>query len=338
MTCNLRTGAMRKPDPLDYITKEVAVASAEPGTPAPLWSSFLATITAGDQELQDYLQRVAGYCLTGLVNEHVLFFLYGTGANGKSVFINTLVGVWKDYAISIPSEMLMASNTDRHPTEIARLRAVRLAVASEIEIGRSWAESKIKQMTGGDKLQGRFMRQDFFEFTPQFKLMIAGNSKPSLRGVDEAIRRRLHLIPFTVTIPAGDRDSQLPDKLKAEWPVILRWAIDGSLIWQRDGLKPPKAVLAATAGYLAGEDSFALWHADCTAADPNAWESSADLWQSWKRWAEAAGEFVGTQKRFSQALEDHGFVPHREAGTGKRGFHGARLNRPDYTDDPRTGP
>jgi putative DNA primase/helicase len=338
MTCDLRTGAVRAPNPEDYITKLVAVDPAPEGTPAPLWHSFLATITNGDQELQNYLQRVAGYCLTGSTIEHVLFFLYGTGANGKSVFINTLVGIWNDYAITIPSEMLMASNTDRHPTEIARLRAVRLAVASEIEIGRSWAESKIKQMTGGDKLQGRFMHQNFFEFTPQFKLLIVGNSKPSLRGVDEAIRRRLHLIPFVVTIPPKERDHQLPDKLKAEWPAILRWAIDGCLIWQRDGLKPPRAVLAATESYLAGEDSFALWRGDCTTADANAWEASADLWQSWKRWAEAAGEFVGTQKRFSQALEDHGFVPYRQPSTRTRGFHGARLMRHDYTDDPRTGP
>jgi len=253
------------------------------------------------------------------------------------VFINTLVGIWNDYAITIPSEMLMASNTDRHPTEIARLRAVRLAVASEIEIGRTWAESKLKAMTGGDRLQGRFMHQNFFEFTPQFKLMIMGNHKPGLRGVDEAIRRRMHLVPFTVTIPPEQRDLKLEEKLVAEWPAILRWAIDGCLIWQRDGLKPPRAVLAATESYLAGEDSFALWQGDCTSPDPNAWELSADLWQSWKRWAEAAGEFVGSQKRFSQTLEDHGFAPKRQPGTGKSGFNGARLLRRDYTDDPRTG-
>jgi putative DNA primase/helicase len=337
MTCDLRTGDLREPSSEDYITKLTAVAPAEPGTDAPLWHAFLGRITDGDKDLQDYLQRVAGYCLTGLTTEHVLFFCYGTGANGKSVFINTMVGILHDYAVTIGTDMLMASLGDRHPTEVARLRGVRLAVGSEIEVGRSWAESKLKQMTGGDKLQGRFMRQDFFEFTPQFKLLIAGNSKPSLRGVDEAIRRRLHLIPFTVTIPPEERDHQLPDKLKAEWPAILRWAIEGCLLWQQHGLQPPQAVLAATEGYLAGEDTFALWRDECTTADQNAWESSGDLWQSWKRWADAAGEFVGTQKRFSQTLEDHGFVPERQPGTGKRGFRGARLNRHDYTDDPRYG-
>jgi putative DNA primase/helicase len=218
--------------------------------------AFLDKITDKDTELQSYLQRVSGYCLTGSVKEHALFFLYGTGANGKSVFVNTLVGIWRDYAITVSTDMLMVSNTDRHPTEIARLRGVRLVVGNEVETGRTWAESKVKSLTGGDRLQGHYMRQDFFEFDPQFKLMIIGNNKPSLRGVDEAIRWRLHLIPFTVTIPAEERDRELPEKLKTEWPAILRWAIDGCLMWQRDGLNPPAKVVDATKNYLAAEDTW----------------------------------------------------------------------------------
>jgi putative DNA primase/helicase len=337
MTIDLRTGAIRPPDPLDYMTKSTAVCAADPGTPAPLWAEFLDRITAGDVELQNYLQRVAGYCLTGSVHEHVLFFLYGTGANGKSVFVNTLLGISGDYAFTIGTELLMVSNSDRHPTEIARLRGVRLAVGSEIEIGKTWAESKIKALTGGDRLQGRYMRQDFFEFDPQFKLVIVGNHKPSLRGVDEAIRRRLHLIPFTVTIPPEERDPGLFDRLKAGWPAILRWMINGCLAWQTGGLNPPGSVLAATKKYLAAEDTFERWRDECTTPDPNAWESSADLWASWKRWAEAAGEFVGTQKRFSQTLEERGFASERQGGTGGRGYRGAQLIRPDYTEDPRYG-
>jgi putative DNA primase/helicase len=233
--------------------------------------------------------------------------------------------------------MLMTSNADRHPTEIARLRGVRLAVGSEVEVGRTWAESKIKAMTGGDRLQGRFMRQDFFEFDPAFKLVVIGNHKPSLRGVDEAIQRRLHLIPFTVTIPAEERDPALPDKLKAEWPAILRWALDGCLMWRRDRLSPPAPVRNATADYLAGEDTFELWRDACTVVDVNAWESGDELWGSWKRWAENAGEFVGSQKRFSQTLRERGFVPARQPGTGRKGYRGARLSRPDYTEDRRYG-
>jgi putative DNA primase/helicase len=242
-----------------------------------------------------------------------------------------------DYALTIGTEMLMVSTSDRHPTEVARLRGVRLAVGSEIEIGKTWAESKIKALTGGDRLQGRYMRQDFFEFVPQFKLMIVGNHKPSLRGVDEAIRRRLHLIPFTVTIPPEERDPELSQKLTAEWPAILRWAIDGCLEWQSQGLNPPKAVRDATATYLASEDTFELWRDACTTPDPNAGESSADLWRSWKAWAENAGEFVGKQKSFSLTLEERGFSPARQGAVGSRGYYGARLNRPDYTEDRRYG-
>jgi putative DNA primase/helicase len=337
LTIDLRTGIAREPNPLDYMTKVLAVAAAAPGTPAPIWEAFLYRITAGDAELQNYLQRVAGYCLTGSISEHALFFLYGAGANGKSVFVNTLLSIMGDYAITIGTEMLMVSNHDRHPTEIARLRGVRLAVGNEIEIGRTWAESKIKALTGGDRLQGRYMRQDFFEFEPQFKLVIVGNHKPSLRGVDEAIRRRLHLIPFTVTMPMAERDPELPEKLKGEWPAILRWAIEGCLIWQRESLNPPAAVRDATSSYLAAEDIFELWRDACTTPDPDAWESSAELWASFKRWAETAGERVGTQKSFSQTLEERGFERARQGSAGTRGYRGARINRRDYTDDPRYG-
>jgi putative DNA primase/helicase len=337
MTADLRTGTAREPDPLDYMTKITAVASAPPGTTAPLWTSFLARITDGDDDLQAYLKRLAGYCLTGDIREHALFFLYGTGANGKSVFVNTLVGIWNDYAVTIGTDMLMVSNSDRHPTEIARLRGARLAVGSEVEVDRTWAESKIKALTGGDRLQGRFMRMDFFEFDPQFKLMVIGNNKPSLRGVDEAIRRRLHLIPFVVTIPSAERDLDLPEKLKAEWPAILRWAIDGCLEWQRRGLCPPPCVRAATDQYLAGEDTFERWRDDCCTIDPYAWESSAALWASWKGWAEQAGELVGKQRKFSEKLEEHGLIPERQGKSRTRGYTGARLNRPDYTEDRRYG-
>jgi len=173
---------------------------------------------------------------------------------------------------------------------------------------------------------------------PQFKLFIAGNHRPGLSRVDEAIRRRMHLVPFNVTIPEEDRDLELPGKLKAEWPGILAWMLDGCMAWQVDGLNPPESVRAATEKYLAAEDTFERWRDDCTTSSPNAWESSADLWHSWRRWAETAGEFVGTQKRFSQTLEERGFTAARD-GTkaNRRGYRGVRLTRTDYTEDPRYG-
>lgn len=323
---DLKTGEMRPPDRSAHCTKSTAVAPAPDGTVPTLWNAFLHRVTAGDTGLMGFLQRLAGYCLTGVTSAHALAFAYGTGANGKSVFVNTLSGLMGGYATSTPIETFMATGSDRHPTELADLRGARLVTASETEEGRRWAESRIKQMTGGDPIKARYMRQDFFEYMPQFKLLLSGNHKPGLRGVDEAIRRRLHLIPFTVTIPPQERDPDLPRKLREEWPAILRWMIDGCLVWQEMGLAPPDAVLAATAGYLAEEDAFELWAEECCARMPDAWESGADLFASWKAWAERAQEFVGSQKRFSQTLEARGVRPHRH-GSGTRGFNGLRVIR-----------
>jgi putative DNA primase/helicase len=149
--------------------------------------------------------------------------------------------------------------SDRHPTDLAGLRGARLVTATETEEGRRWAESRIKQLPGGDTIAARFMRQDFFEYRPQFKLFIAGNHKPSLRSVDEAIRRRFHLVPFAVTIPPEERDGELAEKLKNEWPGILAWMIEGSLGWQTDGLHQPEAVSTATEAYLSAEVTIAAW-------------------------------------------------------------------------------
>lgn len=186
--------------------------------------------TGGDKELQSYLQRMVGYALTGSTQEHALFFLYGTGANGKSVFVNTLATILGDYATNAPMDTFMETRTDRHPTDMAGLRGARFVAAIETEQGKRWAESKLKNLTGGDKISARFMRQDFFEFFPQFKLFVAGNHKPAIRNIDEAMKRRLHLIPFTITVPPERRDKNLQQKLLAERDGILAWASSPS-IW-----------------------------------------------------------------------------------------------------------
>jgi len=332
MTVDLRIGEQSPPRREDYITKATA---AKPGGECPIWLGFLDRVTGGDQNLQDYLQRAVGYCLTGCTHEHVMFFLYGTGANGKSVFINTISGMMGDYAVVAPMEAFISSPNDRHPTELAMLRGARLVTAVETEEGKRWAESRIKALTGGDRITARFMRRDFFEFTPKFKLMIAGNHKPSLRSVDEAIRRRLHLIPFTVTIPPEERDEILADKLKAEWPGIMRWAVQGCLEWRRIGLAPPEAVQKATEEYLDQEDAFAQWFEECCQRTDMGHETTADLFASWKGWAERTGEDAGSQKRLAQNMLDRGFEPKREGGTGRKGFSGIRLIRANYSDDPR---
>jgi putative DNA primase/helicase len=258
---DLRTGKLLPHDRARYMTKIAAVA---PGGDCPRWRNVLAEITVGNDGLAKFLQRVVGYGLTGITREHALFFGYGTGSNGKGVFLNTVAAVLGDYAAVAPMETFMASFSERHPTDLAGLRGARFVTAQEIEEGQRWAESKIKALTGGDPIAARFMRQDFFTFTPQFKLLIAGNHKPSLRTVDAAIRRRLFLIPFTITIPSGKQDKQLAEKLKAEWPGILQWAINGCLEWQQVGLAPPACVTIATEAYLEAEDSVTQWLHECS--------------------------------------------------------------------------
>jgi putative DNA primase/helicase len=321
-TIDLLTGEGKPHDPTNYLTKVTGVAPAG-REPIPTWRSFLNRVTDNNVELQKYLQRMAGYSLTGLTREHALFFLYGLGSNGRTTFINAITACAGDYHRAAPIETFTASTHDRHPTELAGLRGARLVTAIETEEGRRWAESRIKTLTGGDKISARFMRQDFFEYTPQFKLIIAGNHKPGLRSVDEAIRRRFNLIPFTVTIPPGERDETLPDKLNAELPGILAWMIDGCIDWQRLGLAPPEIVTEATAAYLEAEDATAAWIEEAGDRDPNAWEKSGDLYASWVAWAKTAGEYEGTQKRFAQNLETRGFTYERRMTA--RGYRGLRL-------------
>jgi P4 family phage/plasmid primase-like protien len=315
---DLRTGTMLKHDPDKYMTKLTAVA---PDGDCLLWRKFLAEITGGDKELETFLQRIAGYSLTGSTREHALFFLYGTGTNGKSVFINTLVGILADCATVAPMETFVVTQGERHPTDLAGLRGARLVTATETEQGRRWAEAKIKALTGGDRVSARFMRQDFFEYTPAFKLVIGGNHKPGLTGVNDAIRRRFHLVPFTVTI--AEPDKELPEKLRPEWPGILAWMIEGCRSWLENGLNPPDPVKVATATYLAEEDSFAQWIEECSVTGTDQWGAGALLWGSWQQWAEASKEPPGSRKAFAEAMAAHGHP--KEKRQGVRGYAGIAL-------------
>jgi putative DNA primase/helicase len=324
---DLKSGNTRESDPLDYMTKMTTVA---PGRRCPTWHEFLKRTTDGDNDLQSYLQRVVGYALTGDTSEHALFFAYGIGANGKSTFLNAVSGMIGDYHKTAPIETFTASQTERHPTDLAGLRGARMVTAVETEEGRRWAESKIKTLTGGDKISARFMRQVFFEYVPQFKLLIAGNHKPSLRTVDEAIRRRFHLIPFTVTIPPEQRDTTLGDRLKEEWPGILAWAIEGCVEWLDKGLAAPKAVVDATAKYLEAEDGINTWIDECCERDRDSFTASSILFASWTAWATRSGEAVGSQKTLVENLSNRGFEQVRQRLGDRdshpvRGFIGLRI-------------
>lgn len=205
------------------------------------------------------------------------------------------------------------------------MRGARLVSVTEVEDGIGWALSKIKWVTGGDKIKARFMHQDFFEFIPQFKLLIAGNHKPEFHCVDEAIRRRIVLIPFSTTISEAERDPNLVEKLRAEFPGILNWAIHGCLAWQRDGLKPPDAVVKETENYLASQDALANWLDERCENSRDGWESSGALFANWRSWCDLNGEDSRTQRWFAQQLEAKGLKPERTSRA--RGFRGIVLRR-----------
>jgi putative DNA primase/helicase len=326
VTIDLRTGIARDPIPADYITKKAASVAAPNGTPHPIWTAFLERV-APDPELRAFLQRFCGYCLTGITSEHKFAFAYGTGANGKSTFINTIAAIFGNYATIADMGTFVATGGERHPTDLAKLRGARLVVAQETQKGRRWDETKIKALTGGDKVTARFMRQDFFDYSPTFKLFIAGNHKPRLHTVDEAMRRRLLLLPFTVQIPPAERDPHLLHKLEAERPAILRWCVDGCLEWQRTGLAPPAIVQDATAAYFADQDTLQQWLDECTEdGGPAAFTRSAELFASWKLWCEERNWQPGSAMALSEALIDRGFEKGRD-GNGHRGFRRLTIKR-----------
>jgi putative DNA primase/helicase len=333
---DLRTGEIRPHAPDDYMTKITAVAP-DASCPTPIWNGFLDKVTDGDRNFRAYLMRVTGYALTGVTREHAMFFLCGPGGNGKSTWVTTVSKILGDYHRTAPIDVFTDSGVERHPTELAMLHGARLVTATETEEGRRWAESRIKTLTGGDRIQARFMRQDFFGFEPQFKLVIAGNHRPGLRSVDEAMRRRLNVLPFTVEIPEAARDLELAEKLKPEWPGVLAQMIAGGIAWQQTGLRPPKAVKGATAAYMAEEDAMGRWLHERLATgqlfrDVNGWATFGSLYRDWRHWAEANGERVNSTKWLSARLEERKFIPLR-GSRGVAGFCGLRWARDEGDDD-----
>ncbi|MGX0977204.1 putative DNA primase/helicase [Roseovarius sp. MBR-51] len=321
-TVDLRTGDLRQAARGDMITKLTACAPTAPGSRPEKWLTFLHEIFDGDADLVAFLQRAAGYALTGLTTEHKLLFLYGTGRNGKSVFLNTLTHIWGDYARRAAAETFLNSAVEKHSTGLAGLQGARLVAGSELPVGKTWDESVIKDLTGGDRMTARFMRGDFFDFDPQMTLMIAGNNQPSFRGVDEAIRARVALVPFLVTIPPERRDKSLSDKLRAEGPQILRWAIEGALQWLDKGLNVPAKVAAASTEYMDDEDTLGQFLIDETATDPAGFVTTTDLHDRFKFWCDRQGLHPWTLHTLRKELKSRGFQDHRRPHG--RGFIGLK--------------
>lgn len=326
-TVDLRTGTLRPAQADDRITKVAAVAPEsdfDPDVDCSQWLTFLAEVTSNDAGLIRFLQQWCGYCLTGNIREHALLFIYGPGGNGKSVFLNTLTGILGDYCCTAAPDTFTASKAERHPTDFAMLRGARLVCASETEEGKAWAEVRIKEATGGDPITARFMRQDFFTFRPAFKLTIVGNHKPALNTVDDAMRRRVNVVPFE-TRPANP-DRELEAKLREEWPGILAWMIAGCLDWQAHGLQKPGVVANATNEYFEDQDTFGRWLAEGCEIGRAHVSTLTALWDSWTRFACSEGESaMKRNKGFTDALRARGFRPIKDTHNIRgRGFQGLK--------------
>jgi putative DNA primase/helicase len=318
-TLDLRTGELLPHRREDMLTKLAPVAY-EPKALCPLWMNCLTKWMGGNQRLLTYLQRAAGYSLTADVGEQILFFLYGSGANGKSTFLLTLLDLLGDYAIQTVSDLLMVKNSEAHPTERADLFGRRFCATIETEEGKRMAEALTKQLTGGDKVKARKMRQDFFEFSPTWKIWLAANHYPQIRGTDHAIWRRVKLIPFTVTIPDYEKDKALAQKLKAEAPGILAWCVRGCRDWQRDGMAEPDEVRAATEAYRKEQDTIEEFLHDCCVLNDQLSAQAGKLLEAYTAWS---GEKISA-KAFRQKLNDKGY--HSERGvTGHYRYKGIGL-------------
>jgi putative DNA primase/helicase len=298
---NLRTGRMRPHDPGALHTK---ITAATPNGDCPLFRRILERVQP-DETIRDYIQRVAGYALTGSSRDHALSFWHGGGRNGKGTVIHAIRRALGDYGLEVPAETLMESSHDRHLTEIAVLHGARLVVGSEIDTGRRWNESRLKRLTGGDPISARYIGKDLFEFEPTHTLVIIGNAKPGLRSVDEAIRSRMHLVPFEVTIPAAERDTTLTERLEAEYGGILAWALKGCTAWQSTGLAPPPKVQQATEAYLVGEDMLATWIDEC--CKPGGQVTLGAAHRSYREWCERNGAIVLGRNGFSDQLASRGY-------------------------------
>jgi P4 family phage/plasmid primase-like protien len=321
---DLRTGRLRSHDPSAYFTK-LAPVDYVSDAECPIWTRFLDTVFAGDQELIQFVKRLGGYCLTGSVNEHILAILHGTGANGKSTLLNGLLEICGDYAFKASDSLLVDRPGDSHPTSIADLAGKRIAFASETEEGGRLNEAKIKELTGGERVRARRMREDNWEFEPTHKILVATNFMPEIKGTNYAIWRRIRLIPFNVTIAEADRDKELADKLRGEYPGILRWLVEGCLDWQSQKLGNPKSVADATALYREAEDTLGDFLERRCEVSSTASAGSSELLVDYQ---EYSGDRRMTAKRFAKLLNGRGYKVERATSgpfKGRMIWRGLRL-------------
>lgn len=321
---NLRTGTLRPHDPAELHSKLVPY-NYVPDATAPTWSRFLGDVFDGDATLIEFVQRYAGYSLTGDVSEQLLLFGHGGGANGKSTMFTMLRQLAGDYGVQLDPSVLTAGAHEAHPTGLTDLRGARLVTTTETEAGKRLAEALVKQLTGGDPIRARRMRADYFEFLPTHHIWLAGNHLPPIRGTDLGIWRRIALVPFEVTFEGERQDPQLPEKIAAEAEGILAWAIQGCLDWQRDGICIPERVKAATAKYRTSQDHAGRFIAECCIVDPNAYVAAKALREVYETWCADEGERPWSAKALGAELADRGFDSVQKGSTRARTWLGIGL-------------
>lgn len=312
-TLDLRTGTLRGHRREDCIT-QLCPVEFDPSARCPLWEQTLHLFFDGDADLIGYFQRFCGYALVGVIRDHVMPIAYGTGSNGKSTILGTLLDTFgPDYAMKCPPDLLMVRSGNAHPTDRTDLFRKRLVVAIETEQGRRLNETMVKELTGGDRIRARRMREDNWEFSPTHTLIMATNHKPVIRGTDRGIWRRLKLIPFTVSVEGDRDDAKMPEKLRQELPGILAWCVRGCLAWQAAGLKEPQTVKDATEGYRREQDALADFLDEHTVRGPNHRVRCGELYARYKQEAEKGNEFAMSQTAFGEAMRERGFETHKSS-------------------------
>lgn len=305
-TIDLRTGQLG-PHERGHLGTKLTNIDYDPAAPCVAWQRTLGVLFAGNQPLIDYVQRAIGYSLTGDTREQVLHLCYGTGANGKSTMLDVLAQLSGEYGLQADFQTFLETGNHSGPrNDVARLAGARLVRSSEVGENKKLNEGLIKSLTGGDIVSARFLYSEDFEFKPQFKLWLAANHKPVIRGTDYAIWRRMRLIPFEVTIAPDQRDETLPSTLKSELPGILAWAVQGCQGWLEAGLRPPEIVLAATDAYRHESDTIgAFLDEECEVGSGHEVQSGP-LYQAYTRWAKDNGEYAMTATAFGRRLGERG--------------------------------
>lgn len=335
-TIDLRTGVLKPHNRDDMITKLCDIVY-DPSADCPLWAQTLEVFLKRDKPedqaaLIGYWQRLCGYALAGVIREHVMPIAYGTGSNGKSTILNALLDTFgPDYSMKCPPDLLMLKKTDSHPTDRADLFGKRLVVAIETEDGRRLNETLVKEMTGGDRIRARRMRENFWEFAPTHTLLMATNHKPVVRGTDRGIWRRIMLVPFTVSLDDQAADKTMPERLKAELPGILAWCVRGCLEWQQRGLDAPAEVTAATSVYRQDQDVIGAFLDECTIADRSVRVKAKDLYKRYSDWATSANENVANLRVFGTAIEERGIEKKTSNGVWYLGIGLRTTSDPEKT-------